>query len=69
MFGMSKPQQPVKGRKEKPKAQAATVADAARAPAARVKVTIEVTTDQKQKLDRLGGAAWLRERIEEAEES
>jgi hypothetical protein len=67
MFGMSKPQQPVKGRKEKPKGQAA--AGDARAKAAKVKVSIEVTTQQKQKLDRLGGAAWLRERIQEAEES
>lgn len=33
-----------------------------------VKVTLRLSEEQREKLDRLGGAAWVRKKIEQAQE-
>jgi hypothetical protein len=60
MFGMSKPARP-KGAKPDPKPPTAR-------PAAddSVSVTIKMSAQQHEKLQRLGGAEWVRERIDKA---
>lgn len=58
MFGMSKP-------------KAATPSKRIPAPAkkaALVSVSVKLSAAQRDKLERLGGSAWLREQIDEAEE-
>jgi hypothetical protein len=58
MFGMGGPTRP-SPQKEK--------APAARKKAAPVSVTVKLTPAQRDKLELLGGEAWLREQIDQAQ--
>ena len=60
MFGMG-------GRKPQPQPTPEKQTPPARKAAA-VKVTVSLSRAQKDKLERLGGEAWLREQIDRAEE-
>lgn len=59
MFGMSKPNGASSQKDAKPRAAAA------RKPAL-VTVSVKLSAAQRDKLERLGGSAWLRERIDAA---
>jgi hypothetical protein len=59
MFGMSKPSTASRAKDGKPRA-------AARKQAALVAVSVKLSAAQRDKLARLGGSAWLRERIDAA---
>ncbi len=65
MFGISKHPKPTKPDPAKEKAAAALPA---RDPAS-VTVEVKLSPAQRDKLLRLGGDAWLRERIDKARES
>ena len=59
MFGMSKPSAGNRAKDGKPRAVAAKKTTL-------VAVSVKLSTAQRDKLARLGGSAWLRERIDAA---
>jgi hypothetical protein len=59
MFGMSKPKAGERGKAGKPAAAPAK-------KAALVNVSVKLSAAQRNKLERLGGSAWLREQIDTA---